>query len=192
MIRSTLSALLLVTLGACRSLPPSPTPPADRVEVAGVAQGTAGIDPIDTRTRVFVDRALSYVGQPYRYGGAAPGGFDCSGLISYAAAAAGIDLPRTAHEQLASGVPVAQDKLRAGDLVFMHLHKKELHVGLVIDEARFIHAPSTGTQVRIDALTAPPYSKRIFAARRIIGVQPVAVPMTATQRLWKFSTRITS
>jgi cell wall-associated NlpC family hydrolase len=175
LIKAAISAFMLLTLGACRSLPPSPTPPANRVEVAGVTQGAAGIESIDSRTRVFVDRALANLGQPYRYGGAAPGGFDCSGLISYAAAAAGIALPRTAHEQLASGVPINRDELRAGDLIFMHLSKKQLHVGLVVDEQRFIHAPSAGSQVRIDSLAALPYSMKIFAARRIIGPHAVKV-----------------
>jgi cell wall-associated NlpC family hydrolase len=107
------------------------------------------------------------LGAPYRYGGASPGGFDCSGLVVYAAGGAGIPLPRTAHEQLQSGFPIARSDVRAGDLVFMHLKRKELHVGIAIDRERFIHAPSTGGRVRIDSLDAAPYAQGYLAARRV-------------------------
>jgi cell wall-associated NlpC family hydrolase len=118
---------------------------------------------------LMVDSAEAMLGQPYRYGGAAPGGFDCSGLVAYAASSAGIRLPRTAEEQLRAGAPIRRSELRAGDLVFMHLAHKELHVGIAIGGERFIHAPSTGGRVRVDSLAAPAYSRGFLAARRVIG-----------------------
>jgi len=117
----------------------------------------------------MVDLATSMVGQKYRFGGAAPGGFDCSGLVAYAASGAGIRVPRTAQEQLGTGMPVARGGVQTGDLVFMHLAHKELHVGIAIDGDRFVHAPSTGGHVRIDSLDAPPYSRGFLGARRIFG-----------------------
>lgn len=116
----------------------------------------------------MVEQAKAQLGQPYRYGGAAPGGFDCSGLVVYAAAATGIRLPRTAHEQLRAGAPIGRRELEAGDLVFMHLARKELHVGIAIDHDRFIHAPSTGHTVRIDSLEKPAYARAFLTARRIL------------------------
>jgi cell wall-associated NlpC family hydrolase len=110
------------------------------------------------------------LGQPYRFGGAAPGGFDCSGLVDFAARSAGLDLPRTAKDQLASGVHVARREIEPGDLVFMRLAHKELHVGIAIGGERFIHAPASGGHVRIDSLARPPYSAGFIAARRVIGV----------------------
>ena len=83
------------------------------------------------------------LGQPYRWGGAAPGGFDCSGLVVYAAAGTGLHVPRTAEEQLHAGASVSRRDVRTGDLVFMHLKRKELHVGIAIDNDKFIHAPAT-------------------------------------------------
>jgi len=50
----------------------------------------------------------------------------------------------------------------------MHLAHKELHVGIVIDSQRFIHAPSKGGHIRIDSLAAPPYAGGFMGARRII------------------------
>ena len=119
----------------------------------------------------MVDAASSMLGQPYRFGGAAPGGFDCSGLVVYAAAGAGIHVPRTAHEQLSFGQPIARGEVQAGDLIFMHLAHKELHVGIAIDGARFIHAPSTGGHVRIDSLAAPLYARGYLGARRIFTAE---------------------
>jgi cell wall-associated NlpC family hydrolase len=127
--------------------------------------------PLSGERERMIDTAASMLGQPYRFGGAAPGGFDCSGLVVYAAAGAGIHVPRTAHEQLGFGRPIARGELQAGDLVFMHLAHKELHVGIAIDGERFIHAPSTGGHVRIDSLAASPYARGYLGARRIISTQ---------------------
>ncbi len=111
---------------------------------------------------------MTMLGQPYRYGGAAPGGFDCSGLVVYAAAGAGIELPRTAHEQRRLGASVSRGHFEPGDLIFMRLAHKELHVGIAVDGARFIHAPSSGGRVRIDSIAAAPYAQGFIGARRII------------------------
>jgi cell wall-associated NlpC family hydrolase len=117
----------------------------------------------------MVDQALSMLGQPYRFGGAAPGGFDCSGLVAYAANGAGIRVPRTALEQSGTGTAVARGDVKEGDLVFMHLAHKELHVGIAIGGERFVHAPSRGGYVRIDSLAAAPYAKGFVGARRVIA-----------------------
>ena len=118
----------------------------------------------------MIATAASMIGQPYRFGGASPGGFDCSGLVEYAALSAGIRVPRTAAEQLRIGTPVDRADVRAGDLVFMHLARKELHVAIALDSQLFVHAPSTGGYVRIDSLAAPPYARGFMTARRVIAV----------------------
>jgi len=117
----------------------------------------------------FAAAAAAVIGQPYRYGGSAPGGFDCSGLVAYAAEMAGLHVPRTAAGQIMTGVPIDRRQLRSGDLVFMHLSRKELHVGVAVDNSRFVHAPSRGGRVRIDSLDAPPYSRSFIGARRIVN-----------------------
>jgi cell wall-associated NlpC family hydrolase len=160
-----------MTLGACASAPPQIYNRPNSAPGPG-ATGSSGAPyvtrPLPGQRGRMVDTAASMLGQPYRFGGAAPGGFDCSGLVVYAAAGAGIHVPRTAHEQLGFGRPIARGELQAGDLVFMHLAHKELHVGIAIDGERFIHAPSRGGYVRIDSLAAPPYAKGFMSARRII------------------------
>ena len=117
----------------------------------------------------MIHTAESMIGQPYRFGGAAPGGFDCSGLVQYSALSAGIQMPRTAAEQLRIGAPVKRTDLQAGDLIFMHLAGKELHVGIALDSQLFVHAPSSGGHVRVDSLIAPPYAKGFIGARRVVS-----------------------
>jgi cell wall-associated NlpC family hydrolase len=119
--------------------------------------------------QLMIDSATSMIGQPYRFGGAAPGGFDCSGLVVYAAASAGIRVPRTAAEQLRFGSPIARAQLEPGDLVFMHLASKELHVAIALDGQLFVHAPSSGGRVRVDSLIAAPYAKGFIGARRVVS-----------------------
>ena len=150
-IRAAAAAVASIALAACVSAPPRAAAPQPE------------------RRTLLVDNAMSMLGQPYRFGGAAPGGFDCSGLVVYAAGGAGIRVPRTAREQLHTGRPVPRGAVRGGDLVFLHLARKELHVGIAIDAERFVHAPSAGGYVRVDTLRAPPYAKGFAGARRIIG-----------------------
>jgi cell wall-associated NlpC family hydrolase len=129
---------------------------------------TAHRVPQNSASQLMIDTAAAMIGQPYEFGGAAPGGFDCSGLVEYSALRAGIRLPRTAAEQLRTGTPVSRTELQAGDLVFMHLARKELHVAIALDSQLFVHAPSSGGYVRVDSLIAPPYAKGFIGARRIV------------------------
>jgi cell wall-associated NlpC family hydrolase len=163
-IRAAVAAVLSMALAACAGT-------ALQEHYPPVSPAATAPSAPPSFAAVMVDLATSMVGQPYRFGGAAPGGFDCSGLVAYAANGAGIHVPRTAREQRRAGKPVARGDLRAGDLVFMHLAHKELHVGIAVGGERFVHAPSAGGHVRIDSLTAPPYSRRFLGARRIIGTQ---------------------
>jgi cell wall-associated NlpC family hydrolase len=170
-----LAAFLLAgaaSLSGCATRPPQPpASPAtsDRGYAAQGSGSSAPAAPTDVAS-AMVDGARAMLGQPYRYGGAAPGGFDCSGLVSFAAQRAGLKLPRTAKEQLRTGVPVGRAQLEPGDLVFMRLAHKELHVGIAVGAGRFIHAPASGGRVRIDSLAAPPYAAGFLSARRVIGV----------------------
>jgi cell wall-associated NlpC family hydrolase len=153
-------------MAGCALQPPRAAAPAQPLPRApsGAPAAPAAVD----YAALFVANATAMLGQPYRYGGAQPGGFDCSGLVAYAASHAGIDLPRTAQEQLRAGLPVRRSELREGDLVFMHLKGKELHVGIALDARFFVHAPASGGHVRIDSLDRTPYSSGFSAARRVV------------------------
>ena len=164
LIKAILAGLMALTLGACAT---TSHPASHRQEIAPPREIPPEQKPAPTQ--LMIDSATSMIGQPYRFGGAAPGGFDCSGLVVYAAANAGIRVPRTAAEQLRFGSPVKRAELQAGDLIFMHLSSKELHVAIALDRQLFVHAPSSGGRVRVDSLLAQPYAEAFIAARRVVS-----------------------
>jgi cell wall-associated NlpC family hydrolase len=166
--RAILAGLVSLTLAACATT--SRGHLRDVSHTNDSAPSTEiSVERQSTPSQLMIDSATSMIGQPYRFGGAAPGGFDCSGLVAYAAANAGIRVPRTAAQQLRFGSPVRRSDLQAGDLVFMHLSSKELHVAIALDRQLFVHAPSSGGRVRVDSLLAEPYAKGFIAARRVVS-----------------------
>jgi cell wall-associated NlpC family hydrolase len=112
----------------------------------GTASGSAA-------ATVAVQVALAQVGTPYVWGGETPGaGFDCSGLVQYAYAQAGIALPRTAQTQYNLGplLPVVTEPA-AGDLLFFGTDPTHVtHVGIALGESRMVDAPHTGALVRVE------------------------------------------
>jgi cell wall-associated NlpC family hydrolase len=113
-------------------------------------------------------QALKMLGKPYRYGGASPSGFDCSGLVQFSFRQAGVVVPRATEEQRRASAPVRVSNLRRGDLLFFDQEgKKNSHVGIYLGDGKFVHAPSSGKQVRSDRLDAPYWKKHLSEARRV-------------------------
>ncbi|MEO7773553.1 MAG: C40 family peptidase [Steroidobacteraceae bacterium] len=107
--------------------------------------------------------ALTQIGEPYRYGGDSPEGFDCSGLALFVHARAGVSIPRTAELQQRAAHAVKKVDMQAGDLVFFSIAKRRRvdHVGVYIGDGKFVHAPRAGSVVSI-AYVEDPYFKRHF------------------------------
>lgn len=110
--------------------------------------------------------AMQQVGVPYRYGGASPQGFDCSGLVFYSYSKVGKSLPRTTASLWTQTEPVARSELRVGDILFFRISGKMSHVGLYIGEDRFVHAPSSGRVVSVASLRSDFYDDALIRAGR--------------------------
>lgn len=112
--------------------------------------------------------ALNYVGVRYRYGGTTPTGFDCSGLVYYAANKyLGLQLPRISASMASVGESVNRDNLQPGDLVFFNTRgARNSHVGIYLGNNEFLHAPRTGANVRVEKMSNY-WNKRYNGARRL-------------------------
>jgi cell wall-associated NlpC family hydrolase len=108
--------------------------------------------------------ALRYLGTPYRWGGASPAGFDCSGFVMYVYGRLGIELPHSSWMLWKVGRSVARRNLEAGDIVFFN---GQSHVGIYMGGGRFIHSPHTGDVVRISRFSDGWYRSTYDGARRV-------------------------
>ncbi|QLY34246.1 C40 family peptidase [Nocardia huaxiensis] len=106
-----------------------------------------------------VEAAKSRLGSYYRSGGNGPDSFDCSGLVQWSYAQAGVALPRTSHSQLASGTPVELDELQPGDLVSFYGGG---HSAIYAGDGKIIHASTYGTGV----IESPMDNMPVAGARR--------------------------
>jgi cell wall-associated NlpC family hydrolase len=112
----------------------------------------------------IVGYAKHLIGVPYSWGGSSPHtGFDCSGFVRYVYGHFGISLAHSSFADYVRGRRVGRWAMRPGDLVFFD---GAGHVGIYIGHGRFIHAPHTGTVVRISTM-AGWYSARFDGARRL-------------------------
>lgn len=95
--------------------------------------------------------ALAQRGKPYQWGAAGPDSFDCSGLVQWAYAQAGMPgLPHSAQVQSTLGVAVSRANLQPGDLVFFD--NPVGHVGIYVGNDLMVAAPHSGAVVRVEQL----------------------------------------
>ena len=177
-------AAAAVLAAALAAMPAAAEPPAD-----GARGGDAimhllqdkGLVPAAEATQGFVSTvrdaasdlvisAMNFLGVPYRRGGQSEEGFDCSGFTRHVfEKSLGLVLPRRADQQAKDGAlaEVKRDELKPGDLVFFNTMRRAFsHVGIYVGEGKFIHAPRTGGQVRIEDMRAAYWTKRYNGARR--------------------------
>jgi cell wall-associated NlpC family hydrolase len=136
--------------------PATPSPPAPPGAPGAHADGYA-----------LSSTALSFQGAPYRNGGSAPDGFDCSGFVQYVFSVHGLTVPRETREQFRIGRSVKPDDLAPGDLVFFSTTAPGAsHVGIMVGGDQFVHAPSSRGVVRVERLSAEYWRRRYIGARR--------------------------
>jgi hypothetical protein len=134
--------------------------------VTVTAPATSRFIPAPALTKV-ITAALSRVGDPYVWGGDGPTGFDCSGLVGWAFAQAGIAMPRTAAQQFLAGPQIPLADIAPGDLLFWAYDPSDPgfidHVAMYIGNGQMVVAPHTGTDVQID----PVYTADLVGAVRV-------------------------
>lgn len=154
---------LLVTLAGCATTaPPAGEGPAFAIH------GQPGTSAQEQARMQVIFTAMQMVGVPYRWGGAGPDAFDCSGLVQYAYRNAGIALPRTASEQLDATDPVPLKNATAGDLLFFRDGRSVSHVAIYLGDGRFVHAPRGGRDVSLDSFANTYYRTHFKRAGRVI------------------------
>jgi cell wall-associated NlpC family hydrolase len=166
-----LVVVLAVATGACAARGGTPRPrPFPGASLPPVAEPSEPPEPVDPGSTPSVVRtALDFLGVPYRNGGSDPSGFDCSGLVQYVFARHGFVVPREVRDQYRVGREIDLKDAQPGDLIFFEtVSRGASHVGMVIGEGRFVHAPSSRGVVRIEAYVANYWSTRIVGARRIV------------------------
>jgi len=155
--QATPAQALTNTVAPVASAPSTPSTPSSPPSSPPVSTA-----PPATHSSV-VAVAERYLGVPYRWGGASPSGFDCSGLVMYAFSQIGVSLPHSSYAQYGMGSPVARSDLQPGDLVFFDGLG---HVGIYVGGNSFIHAPHTGDVVKISSISGW-YASTYVGARRI-------------------------
>lgn len=171
-----LYGIVFYLLSGCGGSMPTQVPVEEPAQTRAIPRASVPIAPPAPVHRAAPDqsemlfRVLSSIGVDYKFGGASHAtGFDCSGLVAHVFREGyGIALPRHTLGQSQVGQPVPPGDLKPGDLVFYNtLNRPYSHVGIYLGDGRFIHAPRTGSAVRIESLKSAYWTKRWNGARRI-------------------------
>jgi cell wall-associated NlpC family hydrolase len=96
--------------------------------------------------------AMKYQGTPYRFGGADPSGFDCSGFTMFVYAQFGVALPHSASRQGSGGTPITPSAALPGDLVFMDGGG---HNGIYLGDGMMIDSPKPGSTIQVRPIYNP-------------------------------------
>jgi cell wall-associated NlpC family hydrolase len=128
----------------------------DRASRSGRSEmpGPSGAATASGRAAAALAAARSALGKPYVWGANGPGGFDCSGLMQWSYAQAGVALPRTSQGQRFAGRQVPLSEAQPGDLVTYRSDAS--HVGMYVGDGQVIHAPYPGAPVRYDPVGMMP------------------------------------
>ena len=140
---------------------------AGRASRAERTAPAAPVGPVVAGSRaaqIAVDTALAQRGKPYVWAAAGPSTFDCSGLVLYAYAAAGISLPHSSAMQARMGRPVSRSELQPGDLI--GYYSPVSHIALYIGNGQVVQAPTAGDVVKISNMDS---IGNITAMRRLAG-----------------------
>ena len=163
LIKQFLIVLVLLLVSACGMLPDK-----GRVLTSGHApdKGAPLSNPGSVKKALY-SQYQEWRSVKYRYGGLSKKGVDCSGFVYLTYQSKfGIKLPRTTAQQARAGGEVRQHNLRAGDLVFFKTGMSAKHVGIYLENRKFVHA-STSKGVMISSLDDYYWSRKYWKSVRV-------------------------
>jgi lipoprotein Spr len=124
---------------------------------------------VDQKEQVLMSYYQEWRGTRYRLGGNTEEGIDCSSFIQQVFAQGfGVDIPRSAREQMIQGRPVDTSSLKAGDLLFFRSGPTRRHVAVYLGKQRFLHV-SASRGVSLDTLQEAYWQRRFLTARRLLS-----------------------
>jgi cell wall-associated NlpC family hydrolase len=119
----------------------------------------------------IANKALSKKGCKYVWGATGPNTFDCSGLVWWAHKKCGINFGRTNTKGLSKlGKNVSYSKMKIGDTIIFSSNGSYSgihHTGIYIGNGKMVHAPHTGSTVRVQSITSGYYRRQFYCARRL-------------------------
>lgn len=146
-------------------------PSSDTTRQVGAGETAPKPQDVPEAAREVVLTALGLLETGYKFGGKNPeAGLDCSGMVNYVYdRALSRKLGSSAADMARRGRRLGEREWRAGDLVFFNTSGAPYsHVGIYLGDSRFIHAPSSKGQVRIDRVDTGWFAARVTEARRYI------------------------
>jgi cell wall-associated NlpC family hydrolase len=128
---------------------------ADEASRGASRADLTNLPPASGYAATALSAAMGKQGSPYQWGATGPSTFDCSGLMMWAYGKAGVSLPRTSQEQASVGTRVPSlDQAQPGDLLIFGTDYH--HVGMYIGNGLMVHAPHTGSYVKVEKVSDMP------------------------------------
>jgi len=123
---------------------------------------------VNYKTKALHDEYKKWLGTKYKLGGQNLSGVDCSSFIQQVYYNAfGLHIPRTTKEQAKIGYEIKKSQLKAGDMIFFKTGWNVRHVGIIIENGKFIHT-STKYGVTASAVQNPYWKSNYWQSRRVL------------------------
>ncbi len=150
-------------LVGCQTTPPPATSLLENVTILRPQEAAQLLDEAQARSILYA-QYQEWRAVRYRIGGLSKSGIDCSGFVYITFRDRfGIALPRSSDKQVVLGRKIDETELRTGDLVFFRTGRNDRHVGIFLEDRKFLHA-STLKGVMISSLDDVYWSKEYWRA----------------------------